>query len=73
MISAVHSTVCFPHNQHSEVSGVVDNRKLRNTIELLESVSTKPSGSIMDRVIVAISCLDILSLEKTLREEIICL
>ena len=63
----------FTNNQQRDFSGVVDDRKLRNTIELLESVSAKPSSSIMDRAIVAISCLDIVSLETTLREEIICL
>ena len=73
MISAVCSTVFFPHNQQSKLSGVVDDRKLKNTIKLLESVFAESSSSIMDRVIVAISCLDIVSLETTSREEIISL
>ena len=70
VIFAKHSHT-FTNNLQSKLSGVVDVRKLRNTIELLESVSAKPSSSIMDRAIVAISCLDIVSLETTLREEII--
>ena len=71
MISTVCSTMYFPHNQQSEPSGVVDDRKLRNPIELLKTISAKSPCSVMDRTIVSILCLDILSLETTLREEII--
>ena len=65
--------MCFPHNQQSEPSGAMEDRKFRNPIELLQSVSAESPSSVVDSTIVSILCLYIVFLETTLRHEIVSL